>query len=152
MDEEASTPEEHPELAEVMEGALVASRAEEAYQLKLRGLPLSEIADTLGFANDGEVCHAINAMLKGQAQFVSSVGRNGFLQIELDRLEALQAKLWPSAMQADLQSVDRILKIMDRRAKYLGLDSIDTATQQHTVLVLGEQEGDYIERLKELSQ
>src|SRR6476646_7493772 len=117
--------------------------------MKLGGSTLSEIADELGYADTSEVSHAINVMLRGQAAFVTQVGRNGFLQIELVRLEAMQSKLWPSAMHGDLNSVDRILKIMDRCAKYLGLDQIDTAAQQHTVLVLGEQEGDYIERLKE---
>lgn len=151
MEDEGSTPEEHPEIMEVIEGELVRSRAQEAYELKLRGDTLASIADQLGYSDTSEVVRAINTQMKTDAEFLSTAGRNGLLQMELDRLDRLQAKLWPSAMQADLQSVDRVLKIMDRRAKLAGLDSIDTSSQQHTVLVIGGAEADYVQKLKELS-
>lgn len=45
------------------------------------------------------------------------------VRLELDRLNALQSSLWAKAMAGKLGAVDRILSIMRRRAKYLGLDS-----------------------------
>lgn len=47
----------------------------------------------------------------------------GLLEEELDRLLAMQVALWSRAMNGQLGAVDRILRIMERRSKYLGLDA-----------------------------
>jgi hypothetical protein len=47
------------------------------------------------------------------------------LQLELDRLNKLQAGLWPSALQGDTDAIRTALKLMERRAKYMGLDEPD---------------------------
>lgn len=46
-------------------------------------------------------------------------------QLELDRLDALFKSLWIRAAgpNSDYQAIDRALRIMDRRAKMLGLDA-----------------------------
>jgi len=139
------------EVEQAIEGALVSSRAEEAYRQKLSGSSLSEIADDLGYRSTTEVVHAINSLMKQGAVFITEAGRAGFLQMELDRLDILQTKAWPSAMTGDPRSIEAVLKIMDRRIKITGLDSVDTATQQNTVLVIGGQEQDYLQKLKELA-
>jgi hypothetical protein len=46
--------------------------------------------------------------------------------MELERLRSLQVSLWSRAKEGDLGAVDRILKIMERRAKLTGLDSPET--------------------------
>jgi hypothetical protein len=43
--------------------------------------------------------------------------------LELMHLDALQDALWPSGIAGDQGAVDRILKIMERRARILGLDA-----------------------------
>lgn len=154
MDEDTSTPnspEPHEQAEQIILGALVKSRAEEAYEMKLAGKPLREIADELGYDDTSEVSRAINSQMKMGAEFMSVEERSGILQIELDRLDRLHEKLWPSAMMADLKSVEAVLHIHDRRMKAAQMDKTDTATQQHTVLVVGGQEADYIKTLKELS-
>ena len=45
------------------------------------------------------------------------------LALELSRLDGLLAKVYPMAAQGDLQAVDRVLKICERRARLLGLDA-----------------------------
>lgn len=45
------------------------------------------------------------------------------LSEELDRLLAAQNSLWGAVRKGHLGAIDRLLKIMDRRARYLGLDS-----------------------------
>lgn len=45
--------------------------------------------------------------------------------LELQRLDALLAALWDKAIAGDLAAVDRVLRIMERRAKLLGLDQIE---------------------------
>lgn len=47
------------------------------------------------------------------------------LQLELDRLDALQEAVWVKAIDGDLQAWDRVMRAMERRAKYLGLDHAD---------------------------
>lgn len=45
------------------------------------------------------------------------------LQLELQRLDLLLKVHMPKALEGDLDSFDRVIRIMDRRAKYLGLDA-----------------------------
>jgi hypothetical protein len=120
--------------------------------MRLAGKTPTEIADELGYASGNEVRQAINAQMKSEATFLSEQGRNGILQMELDRLDRLQSVAWPSAMTGDPKSIEAVLKIMDRRIKITGIDAIDTAAQQHTVLVIGGQEQDYVKKLKELAE
>lgn len=47
--------------------------------------------------------------------------------LELERLDAMQAALWPKALRGNVTAIDRVLKIMERRAKYLGLDEQTSA-------------------------
>ncbi len=43
-------------------------------------------------------------------------------QLEEDRLDRLQAAVWSKALRGDLGAVDRVLRVMSRRAEMLGLD------------------------------
>jgi hypothetical protein len=42
-------------------------------------------------------------------------------RLELERLDDLHAMLWPKAIKGDFASLDRVLGLMDRRARYLSL-------------------------------
>lgn len=44
-------------------------------------------------------------------------------QLEQERLDALLLALWKPATQGNQGAVDRVLRIMERRAKLLGLDA-----------------------------
>ena len=43
--------------------------------------------------------------------------------LEALRLDEIQAKIWDKAIAGDYRAVDRVLRIMERRAKLLGLDA-----------------------------
>lgn len=45
-----------------------------------------------------------------------------WIQIELHRLDRLLNGLWTTASDGQLDAIDRVLKIMERRARLLGLD------------------------------
>jgi len=47
------------------------------------------------------------------------------LRVELRRLDRLQQAFFSAALQGDTAAFDRVLKAMERRAKYLGLDEPD---------------------------
>lgn len=49
--------------------------------------------------------------------------REEVLGKELKTLDLLQRALWPGALRGHVRSVEVMLSVMDRRAKYLGLDA-----------------------------
>src|SRR4051812_10703001 len=149
MDEEVPTPPE--EVAEmIVLGSLVKTRAEQAYEMKLAGKTLSQIADGLGYRSTTEVAHAIKERFQVEAQFITEDTRSGMIQIEMDRLERLHAAYWESAMAGDREDAKFILAVHDKRVKIGQLDSMNTATQGATVLVISGAERSYVEKLKEL--
>jgi hypothetical protein len=149
MDEEASTPDQNPE--QVIQGALVESRAEAAYQLKIAGRSLSEIADELGYRSDVEVAHALKQRFAYEAQFLSEAGRTSLIQLEYARLEALHTAYYQGAIAGDREDAKLVLATHDRRVKLLQLDAVDTATQGHTVLVVSGAEQSYVDKLRALT-
>ena len=45
------------------------------------------------------------------------------VELETQRLDAMLMVLWPQVSKGDQGAIDRVLRIMDRRAKLLGLDT-----------------------------
>ena len=43
--------------------------------------------------------------------------------LELARLDVAQRAIWKKVVKGDLAAIDRLLKIMQRRAKLIGLDA-----------------------------
>jgi len=51
------------------------------------------------------------------------------IEIELERLDELMTTLWDIATNGDFKAIDRVLAIMERRAKLLGLDKTNLYIQ-----------------------
>ena len=100
--------------------AATRDKQRQAVQLRLSGATYANIATAVGYAGASGARYAVEVGLKmaiiEPAQEV--------LAMELHRLDQLLVGLWPAATNNDHPSIDRVLKIMDRRAKYLGLDQI----------------------------
>lgn len=90
-----------------------------ALELRKAGVTYVRIAEALGYANPMGAWKAVNAALKKTLQEPSDDLR----KIEVERLDAMLFALYPSAMKGMQGAVDRVLKIMERRAKLLGLDA-----------------------------
>lgn len=60
--------------------------------------------------------------------------------LEADRLDRLQAAIWAKAMQGNLLAVDRVLRIMERRAELLGLDHSHGIAERALALEQGKAE------------
>jgi len=43
--------------------------------------------------------------------------------LELERLDLMLVAVWPSALGGDIAAQQQVLRLMDRRARYLGLDA-----------------------------
>jgi AraC-like DNA-binding protein len=99
-------------------------RVAKALELRKAGETLQQIADQLGYANPSAVYAAIRRTLD---QIVVPAVEE-YRKMELERLDALQLAVWPAARRGDYQAIDRVLKIMERRARLLGLDVQPDAT------------------------
>lgn len=86
--------------------------------MRKQGATYDQIATELGLANKASafecVQRAIKEIIKEPAKDV--------LELEVARLDAMLAGLWEKATDGDDKAVTSALRIMDRRAKYLGLD------------------------------
>lgn len=92
--------------------------------MRLQGYTYEEIADKLGYADSSGAYRAVKRA-KEQVKDAAVENAEEILRMELDRLDRMQRGLWKEAIEGSPGAVDRILKIMERRAKLLGLDAPD---------------------------
>jgi hypothetical protein len=126
------------------------SRAQAAYELRVQGKTLAQVAETLGYDSIQDAATAIKEQFSLGAASLTDDERKFLLILEIDRLDRLQAAVWDAAMYGDPKAVDSALKIIGMRTKITGLDMIDSKGGQHTVLVIGGNQKNYVEQLKEL--
>ena len=89
--------------------------------LRMAGYSHREIAAQLGIAPSSaykRVRHAFDEVNKHNLDTAEQLRA-----LELLRLDELLSALWDTAIAGDLKAVDRVLKVMERRAKLLGLDA-----------------------------
>ena len=97
--------------------ALASYRRSRAVEMAAGGCTYQEIADELGYANRGTVHRVVREAL--EAQQVKSVDL--LRTVEVQRLDALQASLWPAAVAGDVEAAKTCLRIVVARSKLLGL-------------------------------
>lgn len=140
-------PRRQPKREEPVLGELVDSRAMAAYKLYRAGHSTAEIASRMDLTQRN-VLEIINTQLKTEADLISSSERKGMLQLENERLNALQAAHWDAAMYGDPKSSEIVLKCIQTRIRANQLDVVEPEDAKHTVLVIGGQEQDYIKALQ----
>jgi hypothetical protein len=86
-----------------------------ALELRKAGKSYDEIAKELGYRSKSGAHNAVMSALKKTLQEPA----NELRKLEVERLDAMLADLWESKKE----NTDRILRIMERRAKLLGLDA-----------------------------
>jgi hypothetical protein len=104
-------------------------RALQALRLRAQGLGYQAIADALGYGGPSGAYQAVKRALERTRQEASDEVRT----LELSRLDALLNAAWERAMSGDYKSIANVLSIMDRRAKYLGLDQAQKVDNKVTV-------------------
>jgi hypothetical protein len=106
---------------------MTPSKQSQAYALRLTGYRPDEIAGALQLTVE-----EVQEMLLQEGEkraFTHAETLRISTSIELDRLDALLKACQPGAEAGDLASVDRVLRIMERRAKLLGLDQPEVRAQ-----------------------
>lgn len=94
------------------------ARAVQALELRKAGATYDAIAKRLG-VTDAAVIKMVRNLLAETARQPADDVR----ELELHRLDTMILGLWQQARSGDVQAIDRVLKIMDRRASYMGLDA-----------------------------
>lgn len=90
-----------------------------ALELRAEGRTLADIADELGYADKASAHNAITRTLDRH----ESAAVDELRALEGARLDLLQKAVWPLAMAGDLAAVRECVRIIDRRARLLGLDA-----------------------------
>lgn len=80
---------------------------------------MAVIAEACGYKDPSGAYRAIRAGLKKTLQEPADELRT----MEVERLDVMLDGLWDKASKGDTWSVDRVLRIMERRASLLGLDA-----------------------------
>ncbi|KKW13332.1 MAG: hypothetical protein UY48_C0002G0023 [Candidatus Gottesmanbacteria bacterium GW2011_GWB1_49_7] len=105
-----------------------AEREAKAVELRRQGKNYDQIAATVGFADRSGAFRAVKRALE-RLRKQTTEEAVVLLRLENDRLDVLQAAIWEQAVeQGDLFAVDRLLRLMQRRAALNGLDQ-PTKTQ-----------------------
>lgn len=97
-----------------------ADRHAKALELHLAGASYDAIAKAVGYAGRSGAYKAVQEALKAQQ---SRPMDDELLLSELARLDAMLTGLWPKARRGDVQAVDRVLKIGERRSALLAMSS-----------------------------
>jgi len=120
--------------------------ARNAFRMRLSGSTMFEISEQLGIT-EGAAAQVLSEGLRKAAMLVTEGARADLLTLEVSRLDALQAAVWPAAMRGDARAVDSALKVIAQRAKYLGVDAANVENVNQTLVISGSS-GDYIAALK----
>lgn len=121
--------------------------AEYVYNMRLSGMTLRRIGQELGGINENMVLEFLDSEIQKRAEAVHMREKKGILQQELDRLDALQEAHWTAAMMGDPKSTECVLKVMNHRAKILGLDVATQQEEKAQVLVIGGNSTQYMDSL-----
>lgn len=90
----------------------------EIFQLRLQGQTVRAIAENYNVTVD-EVRAALRRMIAG----MTPKYRADLVELENERLDAMMQNIFDQAQRGSMDHIDTVLKIMDRRAKLLGLDA-----------------------------
>jgi len=92
-----------------------------ALQLRQRGWTYQEIGDALGITKQNAYKRVETALRPLQEELKERVTIER--EADLTRIGEMLKALWPASTAGDPASIDRVTKLLDRRAKLLGLDT-----------------------------
>ncbi len=94
-------------------------RRDTVMKLVLEGFTYRQIEARTGFSR-GTIGRDIHARLESAAAECPHTKK--YRELHRLRINQLLLRLWPMAMEGDLSAVDRVLRLLEREAKLLGLD------------------------------
>lgn len=114
-----------------------AEKRAEALELRALGYSYQAIAEEVGYGNKGSAHRAVAQALRDIPREQAEQAR----ELELGRLDDLQMAAMNGAMAGDLFAIDRVVKIVESRARLLGLynlpDNSDPGAEQAREALIG---------------
>ena len=104
-------------------------RGRQALELRKGGASFLAIAQALGYRSPQAAYEGVNSALRRTIQEPADEVR----RLEIERLDGMLLVLQAGLRLGDVAIVDRALKIMERRARLLGLDAPATSTVDMTI-------------------
>ncbi len=94
-------------------------RKRQALELRRAGFGFVAIAEKLGYRS---VSGAYGAVMRGLKETLREPA-DDLRKMELERLDRAQVAIWQAVQRGNTAAIDRLIRIMERRAKLLGLDA-----------------------------
>lgn len=93
----------------------------EALNLRRIGLSYTQIAKRIGCSTAWAQKLVVTALAETVRE--RNLATADLIQIDLERLDAALLAIWPGVVNGDVSKIDRLLRILQRRARMLGLDA-----------------------------
>ena len=125
-------------------GIVTEHRRRQVEKLYIRNTPIRVIAHELGVSPttvQADIRHMRKCWQENHAQLFTDVNAK-----ELAKLDLLEESMWPQALDGKGYAVERILMIMDHRAKILGLYA---PTQSRVEVITGDMLREEIRRMEQ---
>lgn len=97
---------------------LVIEKERKVLELRLMGVTFDVIAQQVGYASPGSAHNAYKRALLRTLREPAQELR----ELEVARLDKLLSSIWTKALRGEIPAIQTSIKIMERRAKLLGLD------------------------------
>ncbi|MFA7604469.1 MAG: hypothetical protein WCY29_15830 [Novosphingobium sp.] len=117
--------------------ALSLQRQKASLELRRLGNSYAEIGRQVGISTSRAHALVTQALIEVRDSIREDVIE--LRALELSRLDGMLGGLWPDARKGQVGAVDRVLKIMERRARLLGLDAPAKIARTNAA---GEEPGD----------
>ncbi len=100
---------------------IAAERRQQSFDLRKSGFTYQQIGTALGISK--QAAHGL--IRRELVRLTAETEKDAHVMraLELERLDSMTLACWEKAMDGDPQMIDKLLKISERRSKFLGLDS-----------------------------
>jgi hypothetical protein len=95
------------------------SKEAKVLELRRAGFTFQRIAEEVGYATPSGAQRALERIMTRNVPQAPEE----FRWQELDRLDRMQVALWPRAMKGDDRAIGTIVRLMERRARLVGIDA-----------------------------
>jgi hypothetical protein len=100
-------------------GAELEAKELKVLDLRRAGFTFQRIAEEVGYATASGAQRALERIMTRNLPQAPEE----FRWQELDRLDRMQVALWPRAMKGDDKAINTIVRLMERRARLVGIDA-----------------------------
>lgn len=134
------------------EVVLAAERPYRAYCARLTGMSWEAVALEEGYPSPRAAATEVNRYLEEGKELIAQASAGALISLELARMDALQAAVWPKAMAGNLAAIGISMNVIMNRVKIMGLEVLaekgEGAGSPRTVVVPMDDEG-YLTALQE---